>query len=527
MPGDITLIGFSADDPVPGSYLQIDFAQGEAAGSGSPIEVLLMGNMLSTGYATADTVVYGPDSIVQLQTEQDAINLFGTGSELHRMWRQFVKINPDTTVRAIAVTESAGSQATGTIRFVGTATAAGSAKVFLYDEFVEIPISELDTASTAATNMVTAINRQQHWGVTAAQTATGIWGFVTLTARQKGPRGNDIRFMPQISPNIGMTVPTAVDTPMAGGATADSNTSALATINNSKYYYIVSAANDATQFDALSDQIGLQAAPTIGLRQRCITGSTDTLANTNTLATGRNAARAEIVWSEKNPLPPCELAANQAAVITRFETKPNPRTNFAGFGNDATTQPYWVVPRPRLDSAIPSRTSIKSALNNGVSPIGVNPNGSTYLVNRVTTRSLNGSVNDYRIRDPHKVTICDFFGEDLLAKAALNFSGMRIGDDPPDGAQPPGPDVVTPSRFRSAVFGLLDRYNQNDLLQNIDEIKARTEIRRASSPRSRMMARIPLQPIDDAFQFAILVQQVAGVLLGVGLGALGLLQHLA
>ena len=96
MPGAISITGLSADDPVPGSYLQIDFAQGEAAGSGGPIEVLLMGNLLSTGSATVDTIVYGPDSIVQLVTEQDAIDLFGTGSELHRMFRRFVRVNKTT-----------------------------------------------------------------------------------------------------------------------------------------------------------------------------------------------------------------------------------------------------------------------------------------------------------------------------------------------------------------------------------------------------------------------------------------------
>lgn len=505
MPGAITLPGLTANDPVPGAYLQINFAQGEAAGSGSPIEVLLMGNKLSTGSATVDTTVYGPDTSVQLQTEQDAINLFGTGSELHRMFRRFVDVNRDTTVRAIAVAESAGAQATGIIQFVGTATAPGSAKIFVHDEFIEIPIDTLDTPTVAAAAAVTAINQQTHWGVTASNAA----GVLTLTAKQKGLRGNDIRFMPSISPSIGMSIPTAVDTAMSGGTVADSNSNALDTIEAQKYYYIVSAASDATQFGALVTQIGTQAAPTTGIRQRAFAGSVDTLANATTFATGRNSARADIVWSEKSPWTPSELAANMAAVVTLFETAPNPRTNFAGFGNDAVTQPYWFMPRPRLDSAVPSRTSIKSALNNGLTPIGVNPNGSTYIVNLITTRSLNGAINDYRIRDHHKVTICDFFGEDLLAKATLNFSGMRIGDDAPAGAQQPGPDVVTPSRFRNAVFTLLDVYAENDLLQRLAEIKVGTVVQRETNPSTRMGIRIPLQPVDNAYQFAIAIDQVA------------------
>lgn len=509
MPGAIVVPGLSSDDPVPGNYLSIDFAQGESAGSGSPIEVLLMGNMLSTGSATADTIVYGPDTVVQLQTEQDAINLFGAGSELHRMFRRFVAVNKSTTLRAIAVTESAGAQATGTFRFVGTATANGTAKLYVHDEVIEVGIATLDTASTAATNMAAAINQQTHWGVTAAATATGTWGFVTLTAKQKGPRGNEIRYQPGITPSIGLTVPTAVDLAMAGGATADSNTAALATINNSKYYYTVPAATDATQLAAVAAQVNTNAAPTVGIRQRWIAGSVDTISNTNTIATGRNAARGEIVWSEKSPWTGAEWAANHAAVITLFETKPNPRTNFAGFGNDGSTAPYWYGPRPRLDSAIPSRTNIKSALNNGVTPIGVNPNGSTYIVNRITTRSLNGSNNDYRIRDAHKVTICDFFGEDLLAKINLQFPGMRIGDDAPDGAPQPGPLVLTPRRLRNCVFGLIDVYAGNDLFQDVAKIKEATLIQREDNPRTRMGVRVPLRPVDNFLQSAIHIPQVA------------------
>ena len=127
MAGSIVLTGLSANDPVPGAYLEINFAQGEAAGSNSPIEVLLMGNRTSAGAATVDTVIYGPDSLVPLQTEANVISLFGTGSELHRMFKAFTKINSgNTTVRAIAVTESGGAQATGTITYATNASAAAS-----------------------------------------------------------------------------------------------------------------------------------------------------------------------------------------------------------------------------------------------------------------------------------------------------------------------------------------------------------------------------------------------------------------
>jgi phage tail sheath gpL-like len=195
--------------------------------------------------------------------------------------------------------------------------------------------------------------------------------------------------------------------------------------------------------------------------------------------------------------------------VALFEASDNPRTNFAGFGNDAITSNYWKVPASRTASAAPTRPSIKSALNNGLSPIAVNPTNTTYLVNRVTTRSLNGATADYRIRAAHKVTVCDFFADDLQAKATLQNAGKRIANDPPEGAKMPGPQVITPSGFRSQIYQVLNSYDERDLLQNLDQIKAGTIVQRELSPSTRLSARIPLQPIDNLEQTAIAVDQVA------------------
>src|SRR4051794_6114172 len=116
MSGDIVLAGIAANDPTPNpAYIEVNFAQGASGGDSSEYEILLMGNKTSAGSATVDTVIYGPDSLVSMQTEADVIALFGPGSELHRQWRRVNKINKTTTVRALAVTESAGTAASATV----------------------------------------------------------------------------------------------------------------------------------------------------------------------------------------------------------------------------------------------------------------------------------------------------------------------------------------------------------------------------------------------------------------------------
>lgn len=510
----IVLTGLAANDPMPGVYIEENFAQGPAAGSGSPREVILMGNLLPSGTATANTVIYGPDSPVTLQTEQDCITLFGAGSELHRMFRRFTKVNQTTTLRAIAITQSAGAQATLVLTLTVTATANGTLRVWVGDTSVETAITNGDTPTVIAANAVVNINSITSLPVVASSSS----GVLTLTAKQAGLRGNWLRGQALIIVGAGSAIGTLVngvsstnDAFFTGGTTADSNVTALGTMLSTRYYRIVSAAEDATQVGAVSAQVALQALPTTGMVERIFVGYVDTISNLITLATGVNASRCEFTWSRGSGWTPAELAAHMAAIVSLNEdvAGPNPKCNFAGFGNDATTQAQWPVPAPRDTTLYPTRPTLVSALNNGISPIGVNANRTTYLVNRITSRSLSGSTPDYRIRDSHKVTICDFFRDDLGAKTQLQHSGKKIGNDGPPGATPPGPTVVTPKIYKGTINGLIDQYASNDLLQNIDVIKANTIVQPESNPPTRMSARIPLQTIDCLFQFAIAIDQVA------------------
>ena len=506
MPTSIVLTGFAANDPVPGVYVETNFAQGAAAGADGPRIALLLANKTSAGSATPDTTIYGSDTAVPCQTEADVISLFGAGSPMHRGFRRWTAINPDTPLYFMAVTASGGTAASSTITFVNAATGNGNVRVYLDEEFVDTAVTSGDAIATIATNVAASINAKTHWPVTAGAAL----GVVTMTAKVAGPRGNFIRFQASISSGIATTVSPTADTAFTSGATADSNATALTNILAKRFYYIVSEAEDATQFGALVTQVNSQANPTTGIRQRAFCGAVGTISATTTIATGINAARAEIVWLKNSQWTPFELACHNAAIYALFENSgSSPRTNFAGFGGDELSSRYWKVPAPRDLTAHPTRANFVSALNNGITPVGVDARGKTYLVNRITSRSLSGSTADYRIRDAHKVTICDFFADDLQAKMVKNFSGKKIANDPAPGQPLPGPTVVTPAIYKASVFKLLDDYNDNDLLQDLALIKEATIVQRESSPTTRMAVRVPLRPVDNALQFAIAVDQVA------------------
>jgi len=421
------------------------------------------------------------------------------------MYRRVTAINTETPIYALAVTESVGANATGTITFTTTAAAAGTARVYVGDLFVDTAIASGDTVTTIATNVVASINSQTDWAVTATNTA----GVVTVTAKQKGLRGNWLRYSAVIlGTGVTTTVTPTAQTFFTGGTTADSNTTALATILSRRYYYIVSAAEDSTQVAALVSQVNTQALPINAIRQRVFFGSVDTSGNVTTIATTINAARAEVTWLQNSDWPPSELAANSGALYALAEAPLAFRCNFDGYGNNVNEQATWKVPAPR-SGTVPTRATIKAALNNGISPIGVNANGSTYLVSRITTRSLTGATADYRIRDAHKVTVCDRYADDLGSKLALNYSGKLIGNDPVEGARVPGPNVVTPRVLKAGIDQQTRDYGDLDLLQNVDQIIANTIVIRESSPTTRLSARIPLEPVDLDHQNAIAIDQVA------------------
>jgi len=505
--GAIILTGIGSSDPIPGVYAETNFAAGASTGDTGARPMVFFVNKTAAGSATVNTEVYGPDTENPLSSEAHMIALGGPGSEGHRLFRRVADLNKTNPMYWVFVTESAGAKAAGTIVITGTATKVGSVRVYVVDDFVDVPISNGMTATLLGDAVAAAVNARAEWPVTAAN----VTGTVTLTAKQNGLRGNFIRYQVVRFNGDGLSFTATTDSALANGAASDSNTTAIATLKGRGDYYVVSAANDATQLGALSTHIATQALPANGNPKRLFAATTDSLATANALAIGLNDPRAELLWQYKGVWTPAEIAAHMAAIYAMEEASVKPRTNFAGYGQDARTQGIFKVPPPRDKTARPDRsTDLTPAILNGLSPIAVDGRGvRCYLVDRITTRTLNGAIPDYRIRDAHKVTICDYFSRDWVTKVALQMSGKKIGDNPLPGMKQPDADVVTPDRLKALTIGLLDTYDGNGLLQGVQQTKDESVFQRETVPTTRMSARIPIRPIDNAKQFQLALDQVA------------------
>ena len=533
MPASIVLAGLAANYPNPGQFLELDFAQGPVAGSGSLRTAIIIGNKTTAGAATNDTVVYGPDTQTPVQNENDIITYFGAGSQIHRAYLRFTAINKLTSLYYIAVSPSAGAAATLTETLTNAATANGNHRLWIGDQFVDTAINSGDSVTTQATNIVASVNGQTRWAVTASNIA----GVITYTAKNLGPEGNWIRGQALISTSgtIATTTSLTANTFFSGGTTADVNTTALATILPAKYYYIILCDSDATNVGRVVTQVTSQAQPTTGIRQRVVFGSMDTLANTITVATGINSPRAECVWGNSTDLTPLELAANNAALYALLEAGAPigvARKNFSQFPSSTTDQGLWLPQqvggtnisgtggRNGVGGA-PTVAQVTSALNNGITPITVLPNGAAQLVKRCTTKSVTGSQQDYRIRDAHKVTVCDYWGDDAIARTQLQFGGKDILPNQTQG-QPPLPAVATtPQLWGNMLKGLTIEYGnagQWSFPPGVPQVPGSTPadlinsaaiIQQETNPSTRMSALFQLSPVSIFDQAAVLAQQIA------------------
>lgn len=500
--------------------LQINFGVVSDGPQVGPYAILLVANRTTAGTGTVDTTVYGPTTTPALSTETDVTTLAGSGSEAHRLWlrvrsvlnlAQTLGVTPPP-VYAIFPTESAGVQASLDFLIVNASTTSVPLRFYVGDDSTDIQLSIGQSVDSIGAALVVAINSMTRWPVTASyNTGTDT---LTLVAKQHGTRGNEIRAWAKILGVNATTIANNVSTALSGGTLEDSWTTALATLASQRFYYIVSPSTNTagTNFDDLVTQVLAQAQPLTGIRQKVIAGHVGTQAAASTVAANAaiNTERCDIAWLQSSELTAGELAAKFAAVRAVFETK-DWTYNFRAFGNGTVggidTPKFWGVPVPQTQANWPTPTSIETALNNGLTAIGVDQaSGNTYITRSQTTRHKNGSNFDYSVADTHIVSGLDHWSDRLLAKYSNQYGACKIINDLADGEKVPGDRVVQPRQIRALILGEIDDV-ANSQLKDVAKIKAGVVVQRSSN--TRVSATIPARVIDLLLQSELVVNDLS------------------
>lgn len=446
----ISLTGVNPSDPIPALYGEIRFAQGPGGGAAPERVVLIYGNKTSAGSETTNTIN------TPILDRADCIARFGARSEIRWEWEAFQSIPQQATVYAVAVPEpSSGSptSATRTFTFATAATGATTLYIEWAGRVTTVGVATGDTAITQAAAAAAAILDWEEGGVpfTAAVGSNPNDHVVTATASQLGERGehvlNGIRMY--YGTSVGTTV--TAGTTSAGSGADDFSTAYDAAKAKGLFYYQINPKFATTSPSSTDNGIGEGAAyitaaalPTEGKRQQMFFGLVGTQAQATTVATAVNNPRVKFFWSENNPMFPGMIAALHCAIIRQAEVA-FAGANVNGYTANAAIGRLYPMPAPYSSGDYPTRAELVACLNNGISPVAFDQQGRPTLVRHVTSYSLNGSSNDYRVREGHIPSALDNVLDEMTrvyaaAKEALplhSATDLTRGQRPREGMMYP------------------------------------------------------------------------------------------
>ena len=436
------LTGIDPGDPIPGIIREIRFAQGESSNATKPRNVVLVGNKTATGTEAVETLGE------PVSGDSDMIARFGNKSELYLMYRNYVSVDQSATIYAVAVTEGAGiAEADFTFSTLGVgATGPAAVKVSCIGETVQVPVANGDTPAAVAAATIIKINEQAHWPITA--TAGLAPEDVKVQAANSGTRHDYEIEMTRMSMTADVDIAVA-KAAVVPAATDDDFGNAIGVLAGAEIYYHVAAKTGTTAPASATDggigeyiaMINAQALPANGKGQLVHFALVGTAAQAAAVATSgfANAARGVFWHAQNNDWTPAMIAA-QCTAARRSKEVGHPGANLTDFGKGANDT--FLIPKPFASTDNLTESDVRSDLNNGVTPLRWTQQGQGYIVRQITSRSLNGAVQDYRVREGHIPSVMDDYWEQLFIRYFTTKQPF-VADNPPEG-EPPLQGVTYP-----------------------------------------------------------------------------------
>ena len=494
----MTLTGIDPNDPTPATRRELIFGAGLSSG-GTSRDVVLFGSYTTAIPAVAPATWKDIQNTlgVAVADDADCRARFGQRSELYRMYRSYVAVDPSATIYCVPVTAAVGGVAGYcTLTYVvvpGPAcTTATTQEIVIQGTVITVPIAVGDTAIVIGGNVTAAINAADDGKLEVIATDGGA-GVVTVECTAANVRGAHIignTAVPTHGLRVRFQSPTNVTcakaNPALGEAAGiDDFGPALASVENSEIYYHVTPKHttnaaagtllgDLTALSATDGGIGThvasittQAQPINGKEQVLIAALVLTQAQRTSVTTSSfvNSARAFFFSQENSDCTPAMIAAHNAAVV-RINQVAHPGANFAGYSNTDTTV-YRMLPPFNIGDR-PTAVEIRADLNNGVSPIACTANGKPYLVRFITSRSIaaDNTSHDYRARPGHVTSVLDFTWGVIKARW-LTTKQPFVADDPAEG-QKPTIKTSTPGYLKALIYNVIDDLASNKPLGKYD-----------------------------------------------------------
>lgn len=494
----IVIPGLTNSFKVPGAYRETKYGQGKISIGAIPVKLAVTGTKTTAGSATAD------QDIVPIFSADDADTYLGTASEAAMQCYAALEIE-GVTLFAIPVAENGSAvAATLTVTITGTWTTGGTLTVYLAGRAIQATIGAGDSVTTAASALKDAINATDR----LPMTATSSVGVVTITVRSKGTRGNDYICRKDLSaaPSgliatlAGGTALSSTMTPFSAGTGADDVTTVLSLLATDIYDIQAWAQNDTTNTALIKAALVSESGPLVMHLEHAVFGKARGLSAATSFASStQNAYRCSTVWLENCEVAPSYIAAQVAAIRSIFIAD-NPNTRFDDFICP-------TIPAQAQKADIPLLSELNTALNNGVTPLTTNPDGTVKIVRAIQSHCLNGSAPDYRTLDWGDVDVPDRLSKELGAQwLVFAEANQYVVPDPAEGEEPLPSGTGSPKLWNADIYEQLKIAEEANWVQDVESNLPLSEW---NSAAKRIMSAVTCVVRSQNHQVGISVRQTA------------------
>ena len=470
--------------------LLVPFWFAEINSGGTPFQgqsrLLLVGQRVTgQGFATAGVPI-GP-----IQSDREAIAMFGLGSMLIDMFRIARRNAPFQPIWVLPLADPAGASAAGSITIDSAPGVAGVAVLSVVGNRLTIQITPADTANTIATKVRDAINAA---GI--AVTATAATNVVTVTSRHVGTVGNglDLRLKTD-EPNILVGKATIVG--LSGGTGVPSLTAALANLGDDEFDWIASPYADTVSLDAvrdfLSDAGTGRWAPIKQLYGHYSTALIGTLSALVTAGNARNDRHVSIMGTQASPSPAwcwaAAIGAQEAAHLTDAPevSRPLQFLELLGIQPPVDRSTWWSV------------TDRQALYVDGISGYRVTVDGRVQIDRIVTTEQVNAAgVPDSTFRDVETLGQMMFVVRYFRTGVANRHSRQALADENPGQVA----EITTPREIKATLIHLYQELVDLGVLEKPDLFAEFVVVERDPNDANRINAYLPVDVVNQLRVFA-------------------------
>lgn len=455
-------------------YVEFDGTNAFSGPSIMPYKGLVFGQKLATGSATVGAPVL-------VTSVDNAIELFGRGSLLHRQFIAWFKNNNITPTWAYPFDDPAGAnKAAGSITIGGTVDKSGTLAVYIGGERIQVGVSSGDSLSTVATAVSSAINLKTNLPVTSAVNG-GTTEQVDITAKNGGTVGGEITIAMNV---FGEETPGSVTTTivsMTGGSAVPDFSTVWANLGDEHYNVWVMPYTDAASLTAVESELDDRNGPLRQIDAVAFAAKDGTVSTMQTFGDGRNSKFVSVQSTQQSVTPAFEYGAAYAAVASK-NLQNDPARPLQTLELDGVIAP--------LENKRFTRQERNILLFDGVATSYVDAGGSVRIERAITMYQENSfGANDIAYLDVNTIYTLSYLRYDFRNYFLTKYPRHKLANDGTRFGQ--GQKIITPKIGKAEAVRRFREWERIGLVEDIDQFKNDIIVERNVSDPNRLDFMLP------------------------------------